>query len=485
MKYSVILLAVLLVIFSFAACTNENVLTPVTNTSPVAEVSSLSDSILLKNRLLNDYAKALANAVAQGGIRKAIHTQVNKKFDGDFEVLVNTLERVRLEDNKGTFGQVVKQIQTIQRIKRLRSAQFDTTSVEASLTELIPNVQVAMPVGCEEWDPKTQIPMVAVIPYDYVEKAGNQIVAYDANGDTMLLSTDVEPNFPVLVVGRSERVDENGQMDTIPSLSVEFSSVKPNYFSLSNKVEAFPADLILSHGSSKSLLLQWADVSDELGYEIWRMSGNQFVKIAETVSNDNTYVDVNLNANTKYWYKVRAVLANGFSSWSPVMATTASERSDNQWLKIKRMKFSPSAIKAVESWISGAPEIRLRVVQGSENGATTVFTSGLLEPSSRSRIIDTWWNREVPIFAWSTSVYGTILTFDWREEDWLDHVDFNLNGSYEDKRSGGTLKVGGIVTIKGDQGADVIGNTSVMWWQLKDQIYNLSGFQWQFENEFN
>jgi len=134
----------------------------------------------------------------------------------------------------------------------------------------------------------------------------------------------------------------------------------------------------------------------------------------------------------------------------------------------------------VEGWISGAPEIRLRVVQGSEGGATNVYTSGMLEPNNRGDICDTWWNKEVTIFAWSTNVYGTVLSFDWREEDWLQHVDFPLTGSYEDKSSGGTVKVGGTVLIKNDPGDDVIGNTSVMWWQEKSQIYDLSGFQWQF-----
>jgi hypothetical protein len=342
------------------------------------------------------------------------------------------------------------------------------------LSSAIPNVQISVPVHCTDWDPDSYIPLVAVLPYDYQEKPGNIIKAYDAEGKVYALSADEEPGFPVVVVGRSERVDEDGQL-----LTEKSSCSSPQLRSL-NLAPEYPVNLLLTHGAARSLLLEWTDVANDTGYEIWRMSGTVFQKVAQTDINDNTFVDAGLTANQKYWYKVRALTADGYSSWSPVMATTASNRNDNEWLKIKRMKFSSSALKAVEGWISGAPEIRLRVVQGSVTGATNVFTSGMLEPTNRSGINDTWWYREVTIFAWSTNVYGTVLTFDWREEDWLEKVDFPLTGSYEDKQSGGTVKVGGSVQIKDDPGGDVIGNTSVMWWQDKGQIYDLSGFQWQF-----
>jgi hypothetical protein len=103
-----------------------------------------------------------------------------------------------------------------------------------------------------------------------------------------------------------------------------------------------------------------------------------------------------------------------------------------------------------------------------------------MEPAHRNDIEDSWWNYEFQIFQWETATYGTVLTFDWREEDWDDNVTFTINGSYEDKLDGGTIKAGGSVTISGDDGGDIIGNTSVFWWQNRDQIYNITGFEWQF-----
>ncbi len=440
-------------------------------------VSTVTDpDVVFKNKLLNDYAVVLARAVQQKELRTVIRNRAMQRFDGDFDVLVNRLESEQLLQPGATVKDYLKELQTDPRLRSLGVVNVDSDYLKIST--FIPNVQVSVPIHCEQWDASNFVPLVAVLPYDYVEKPGNVITAYDAEGKAYRLSADEEPGFPVLVVGRSERVDEQGQMK-----SVGFRPIVQKSCALSSVTDLaeYPEKLLLTHGNSRSLLLEWTDVADDAGYEIWRMTGStMFQLVAQTTMNDNSFVDVNLTANQKYWYKVRAIKAGGYSSWSPVMATTASNRSDNEWLKIRRMKFSASALKAVEGWISGAPEIRLRVVQGSEGGATNVYTSGMLEPNNRGDICDTWWNKDVTIFAWSTNVYGTVLTFDWREEDWLQNVDFPLTGSYEDKQSGGTVKVGGSILIKNDPGDDVIGNTSVMWWQEKSQIYDLSGFQWQF-----
>ena len=442
----------------------------------ISPTASASDpGVEFKNKLLNEYAMVLARAVEQKELRTIIHKQAKQKFDGDYDVLVNRLESEYLTLPDCTVKELMSSLKTDPRLRSLGFSNQDSDFLKIST--VIPNLQVSVPVHCEEWDPATFVPLVAVLPFDYKKKPGNIITAYDAEGKAYQLSADEEPNFPVLVVGRSERVDEKGNLDTA-GYSVKIPAF-PGLRSFSLLPE-YPEKLLLTHGMAKSLLLEWTDVTNDTGYEVWRMTGTAFQKIAQMTVNDNNYVDANLTPNQKYWYKVRAINADGFSSWSPVMATTASNRSDNEWLKIKRMKFSTSALNAVEGWISGAPEIRLRVVQGSEGGATNVYTSGILEPDRRSDVNNVWWNKEVTIFAWSTSVYGTVLTFDWREEDWLEHVDFPLTGSYEDKQSGGTVKVGGSIIIKNDPGGDVIGNTSVMWWQEKSQIYDLSGFQWQF-----
>jgi hypothetical protein len=131
--------------------------------------------------------------------------------------------------------------------------------------------------------------------------------------------------------------------------------------------------------------------------------------------------------------------------------------------------------------VSGAPEIRLRVVQGLQGGANVIFTSGILEPNGRADIKDKWWYSEIPIVQWYTATLGTVINLDWREEDpWPSGtVSFDITGSYEDKNDGGTVKYGGNITINNDPGDSHIGSNLVHYWDVKSQISDYTGFMYQ------
>lgn len=461
-----------------------------TNQSDVADISENTElSISEKNELIEEYAYTLAMSMVDNELRSTIKLESKLMFDGDYNILANKFELLPL----GNQGIQVKDLlitSNTNKTKSLKSGNSNGTKITGTeflekIKKAFPNLQVSVPIHCDDWDTENYIPLVAFLPFDYDEHTAKEIVAYDYQGKKYKLSLDIEPSEPVIVVSRSERVDENGNMI---GKEDEYISVLPTNNSVGSgpslkSAPSGPSSLTLSHGPAQSIILQWADVDNETSYEVWRMhqpSETQFWHFATTGQNDNGYVNSWIAVGAKVWYKVRAKNSDGYSSWSPVMATTVSARNDNEWLKVKRMKFSSSALKAVEKWASGAPEIRLRVVQGSTEGASTVFTSGRMEPNRRKDIEGTWWDKEVPIFTWSTSTYGTVLTFDWREEDWDDNVEFTISASFEDKAAGGTIKPGGSVKFTGDDGGDHIGNTSVMWWHNRDQIYNLSGFEWQF-----
>ena len=139
-----------------------------------------------------------------------------------------------------------------------------------------------------------------------------------------------------------------------------------------------------------------------------------------------------------------------------------------------------SATKAVEKWASGAPEIRLRVVYGDSDSATTVFTSGILEPAKRGDIPGSWWNNSVDITNWRPNDIGTVLTFDWREADWDDDVTFTIPASFEVKIREWKINAGGSVQFSGDEGGDIIGNKLVYHWDEANKTYDISGFKWEF-----
>jgi hypothetical protein len=326
---------------------------------------------------------------------------------------------------------------------------------------------------------ENHVPLVVYLPYDFDERNAKSVFAYDLEGKRHVLNLAEEPDEAVIVVGISERIDENGERI---GMDAEFTEISASGSSNTHKSAPLaPGNLTISHGPARTIMMEWPDVADETGYEVWSMQQPgeiEFRKIATNGVNDNGYINNGINVGTKVWYKVRALNNDGASAWSPIMATTVSPRNDGEWLKIKRMRFSTSALKAVESWVSGAPELRLRVVKGSEDGASTIFTSGRMEPGKRKDIENSWWNKEIPIFTWYTNTYGTVLTFDWQEEDNISKLEFSVNAGYEAKALGGQIKAGGSVKFTADKNGS-IGNTSVMWWHNKDQEYDLSGFKWQ------
>lgn len=357
-------------------------------------------------------------------------------------------------------------------VKSINKQNIDSFFLKVK--EMFPNLQISVPVLCENWDTENFIPLVAFIPVDYDEKTHKEVTAYDINGKEYILSTLEEPNYPVIVVGISERVDINGNM-------YDYSETVTQTQDKYKIIPGTPASISLRHGIANTLILEWSDVLDDNGYEIWRMSNNSnFVLIATTTINDNNYLDANLVGGTKYWYKVRSINNDGYSAWSQIITTTASPRNEGELLKIQRMKFTTNALQAVESWISGAPELRLRVVKGSESGASFVFTSGMIEPNHRDDIRDKWWYFNVTVCDWYTSVFGTVLNFDWREEDSKFIYEFNVTGSYEDKKDNGSIKAGGSLNIKSNPGADCVGNTTVFWWDPRNKIYDITGFNWDF-----
>ncbi len=458
-----------LVIITFTSCDKNEV-----TIQPEASVSINEHSE--NNQLLSEYARILAASLNNTEIKQTLKDEALKKFDGDYDILVNKLENIQLGKSTNSFKSILaknaKSTSGIYKSKSNTSANID--SFFNKIKETFPNLQVSIPIHCENWDTEKYTPMVAFIPVDYDEKTFTEVTAFDTNGNEFKISTKFEPSLPVVVVSISERVDIDGNLiSDLPSVTSEVprNKVAPNT----------PTSITLKHGQSKSLIIEWGDVLDENGYEVWRMSdGNVFTKISTNPTNENTFIDTNLNPNVKYWYKVRAINSDGSSAWSPIIATTASERNDGETLRMHSMKFTTSALQAVEDWVSGRPEMRLRVIRGSETGASFVFTSGQLRPAWRNDIRNNWWHCEFDICDWNTNVFGTVLTFDWREEDLKYQYEFNVSGSYEDKRDNGTIKSGGTINIKNDPSPDNIGNTTVFWWHPRNKIYDITGFSWYF-----
>ena len=461
-----------------------------------AELNQTQDQALLeKNKLIKNYASLLASSMENENLRSTIKQEAQQKFDGDYDILASTLEDKVLPNQAIS----VKELLTTPNPSSFRNGNGSTPEKDQALLEQVkatfPNLQVAVPVHCDNWDTKNYTPLVAFLPVDYDESTTQFITAFDNDGNEHRLSVDEMPDHPVIVVSISERVDEHGQMysDLRPIVMDEDNSTAAP----SGAPRSFPSPIItvsapkkpknfeLYHGVANALILQWNDVANETEYEIWRMKAGEsaFQLIATNPVNDNHYIDNGLTAGSSVKYRVRAVNRFGNSPWSDVMGTIASERNDGDALIVKKMKFiTANDLKAVEKWPSGAPELRLRVVKGSSTGAAVIYTSSQLKPDTRDDIKGTWWLRDIPVnTSWDTQSEGIVYTFSWQEEDPIKNVNVTLNVKYAYKKDGHSLEAGGSVSFQTSSNGD-IGHTMVKWWDDEAQFYSTGGFAWEFHH---
>ena len=419
------------------------------------------------------YAISLASVLENVECRNIVKTEAQKKFDGDYDILADTLQNKTIESENQSFQTLLANNLEKQGIK-------DGVQFLKNINTAIPNLQISVPIKCDEWDTESFIPKVVPVPISFDDSKNSFITGYDCYGNAYTFSLDEDPEEPVIVVGISERIDEDGNK-RFPEQEHYDYSVLNNSKSAPNT----PSGLSLVHGPARCLELSWTDLPNENQYLVYRRYSDEYnySQIATTTSNHNYYIDQNMRSGKKASYKVRAKNSDGMSAYSSEnIATTVSDRGNGELLKIRRMKFNTSsALREVESWIRGAPELRLRVYAG--NSSTPYYTSGVLEPNRRADINETWWNHEVTIFpspnGWDTNSYGTVLTFDWKEEDNQFDQEYTVSTSYEDKYDHGTIKVGVTAKFNSSASGDV-GNGMVLWWHNKSTTYDSRDFLWEF-----
>jgi len=160
--------------------------------------SSMSLSVLI-DKETEQLAISLAKALKDKEIRKIIKDEAMLQFDGDYDVLYTTLKDKKL--NKGT------NIDDLL-FENFQSQTKGTRSSFEKTKENIKDLQFSVPVNCEKWNVEEQMPLVTYIPKNFDEKTTKYVRAFDSEGKVYLLSTQEEPEVPVVVIGTCERMEK-------------------------------------------------------------------------------------------------------------------------------------------------------------------------------------------------------------------------------------------------------------------------------------
>jgi Flp pilus assembly protein TadG len=196
MKKGLRLAAFILVVSALAACDD---LTPAPQ-----DTSRASAADQQVNTSLDTMARLFAQAVTNQALREQIHTQVAKRFDGDTNVLYQTLSTA--SDVRSKLAGAYSRGVNVQAGDALHAVD--------GLARAIPRFQIAVPAQFEAWDAASYTPLVGYVPEGVEDTELQTITAYDAQGTIHKLDAQVEPVQPVIILGLNERTDDAGNLVT-------------------------------------------------------------------------------------------------------------------------------------------------------------------------------------------------------------------------------------------------------------------------------
>jgi hypothetical protein len=169
------------------------------------------------------------------------------------------------------------------------------------------------------------------------------------------------------------RATNDNHMDELHALRVSYGADlvsliehEPKYCGLAYRMENLSASFAsyafsVIHYSGATgyseIDLNWTDTSgDETGFRLERSkTGQNFKQIASLPANTTRYRDANLDADTRYYYRARAVNSAGYSDYSDTASTTTD------------IAPAPSAPSNLNATATGTDRITLSWADNSDN----------------------------------------------------------------------------------------------------------------------
>ena len=175
----------------------ETEITPNTDMSDLQIGTTSIDAI---EQRLEHFAISLAKTLEVPEVATFLKNQIGVKFDGDYNVLWNAVKGHSFSGHGSLRGIIASNLK-------------ERNGVSHSMDDIenIPKLQIALPVGFNDWDGISPI-LVAYVPLSIDDTEAVTVNAYDAAGNEYLLDAQTPPNFPVMVVGINERTDDEGNL---------------------------------------------------------------------------------------------------------------------------------------------------------------------------------------------------------------------------------------------------------------------------------
>lgn len=266
------------------------------------------------NQKLSQLAISVNKAISNKSFRNLIKDEAQKKFDGDFDILIKDIVNKPVENHlknkfSGKENVTVKELLEEYFPDSYKKKFKSGSSIIDDLVKRYPDLQISVPVHNEEWDPDNYIPVVSFIPEEYEDQTIKSIPAFNNNDEEISIDAVNEPSEPVIVIGHNERMMIIEPDDTPPPTPSNLTGIC----------------------TEAGIRLNWnmpsnADHANTWGYYVYRKSSSNTSYQLKSIVNgvNNRFFDDNsVVAGAVYSYYVMAYRDNLKSPASNYITVTA------------------------------------------------------------------------------------------------------------------------------------------------------------------
>lgn len=350
----------------------------------------------------------MANAVSiNNELVKEIEKEISYRFDYDNDALI----KVFLGRDIG--GKKFEDV-----LSKSSNGKYSSKDIKKMILES-GYLQFTFPQNYKSLDYRLVSPL-AVPVYSFInEQDAEFLESYDKDGNIVKLSAKEMPNVPVIVVGRSERVDEDGNLlvsersvvlpkglrtlhytDAIKEASNPLKSAKidnhivkvlsqeefDNLGTVQNQKETTDAANLKSANASDpqltvttdnplKMILSWEPYSNGTltanRYKVYR----DFIEVVDQYNNRSCFDNVS-SSNTVYTYQVVYYYNDQYLNESNLYSIHSSSRKSGGFEFIDRFYASHAMTVSLEGWWVSELEIAWDIYYAKTDGTTSTIAQG-------------------------------------------------------------------------------------------------------------
>jgi len=165
--------------------------------------------------------------------REFIKKESLLEFDGDYDILFATALNKEVPSSsllKSSSNVLFKDYFLSKTTLKTRSSE--NSSLIDSILYYCPKLQISLPElfdgSTSQWDPINGQVLICELPTDYDDQKIQTIKAWDIKGNEYTLSTGEIPNIPVIVIGKSERIEISN--DGVQNFNSKLPFYKGQYY---------------------------------------------------------------------------------------------------------------------------------------------------------------------------------------------------------------------------------------------------------------